>query len=337
MKKFVSILLSILLFAGLGINALAAEGFNAGLSVDRSTDGRIIVSVEDSEVLNTQKPHLSIPADESYAQAVVFLEDSAEKAVYANGYVTFTVYKGGNYCIAAEAELTDSIAADCTRDGKNEYLFDGDTYVEVIAALGHDFTNTASATCANCEESNPNYVSPTVPSPPQENPDADVPSASFEDVEPDAWYIGAVDFVVKQKLFKGVSETEFAPENTMTRAMFWTVLARMSGENVDGGEIWYEEAQHWAMENGISDGTGHDEAISREQIVTMLWRLAGSPSSSAEISSYIDAGNISEWAQDAMCWAIEFGVIEGYEDNSLKPQAEAKRSETAQLIMNYLK
>ena len=335
MKKIVSILLSVLLLVGLGVNALAAEGFNAGLSVDRNTEGRIIVTVEDSQVLRDQKPRLSIPADETFAEAVVFLENVAETAEYANGMVTFTVYKGGSYCIAVEAELTDSVAATCTQEGRNEYLFDGNIYVETVPALEHDFTDTTRPTCANCEETNPHYAPPFVPTPPQDDSEDEEPSASFTDVEQDAWYVEAVDYVVEQKLFIGVSETEFAPQSTMTRAMFWMVLARMSGENVDCGEVWYEKAMEWAVENELSDGTGHADAVTREQIVTMLWRFAGSPSNSTEIGSFADADSVSDWAKEAMQWACGKGIVEGA-GGYLLPGDSAERCQVAAMIMRYL-
>ena len=89
----------------------------------------------------------------------------------------------------------------------------------------------------------------------------------------------------------------------MTRAMLMNVLARYEGADTAGGTTWYEKGMNWAVENGISDGTDPDKAITREQLATMLYRYAGSPNSSQELS-FPDAGNVSDYAQPAIRWAV---------------------------------
>lgn len=157
----------------------------------------------------------------------------------------------------------------------------------------------------------------------------------YTDVSPYAWYAEAVEYVTVQGLMNGVGEGEFAPGATVTRAMVWTVLARMDGENTEGGSAWYSKARTWAMENGVSDGANPEAAITREQLATMLYRYCGSPAVSGSLSGYADGSSVSDWAEDAMLWAIEQGLIEGVGDNKLAPAADTTRAQLAQILMRF--
>ena len=158
---------------------------------------------------------------------------------------------------------------------------------------------------------------------------------AYTDVSPYAWYAEAVEYVTVQGLMNGVGEGRFAPSATVTRAMVWTVLARMDGENTEGGSAWYSKARTWAMENGISDGTNPEAAITREQLATMLYRYCGSPAVSGSLSGYADGSSVSDWAEDAMLWAIEQGLIEGIGGNKLAPAADTTRAQLAQILMRF--
>ena len=157
----------------------------------------------------------------------------------------------------------------------------------------------------------------------------------YTDVSPYAWYAEAVEYVTVQGLMNGVGEGKFAPSATVTRAMVWTVLARMDGENTEGGSTWYSKARTWAMENGVSDGANPEAAITREQLATMLYRYCGSPAVSGSLSGYADGSSVSDWAEDAMLWAIEQGLIEGVGDNKLAPDADTTRAQLAQILMRF--
>ena len=157
----------------------------------------------------------------------------------------------------------------------------------------------------------------------------------YTDVSPYAWYAEAVEYVTVQGLMNGVGEGKFAPSATVTRAMVWTVLARMDGENTEGGSTWYSKARTWAMENGVSDGANPEAAITREQLATMLYRYCGSPAVSGSLSGYADGSSVSDWAEDAMLWAIEQGLIEGVGDNKLAPAADTTRAQLAQILMRF--
>lgn len=172
--------------------------------------------------------------------------------------------------------------------------------------------------------------------PTEPEPKPETPAVDFSDVAASDWYYEGVEYVCAKGLMDGVAEGSFAPNGTLTRAMVWTILARASGVDTDGGASWYAKAQEWATAKGISDGENPDAAITREEFVTMLWRLAGEPMYTADLSRVPDAGSISTWAQQAMCWAWATGLIEGDETGAITPAASASRAAAAALIMRYL-
>lgn len=161
-------------------------------------------------------------------------------------------------------------------------------------------------------------------------------SKTFEDVSATYWAAEAVDFATSRELFAGTSDTTFAPDTAMTRAMIVTVLARFEGVDTTTGSTWYEAGQQWAMENGVSDGTNMDASLTREQLATMLWRYAGSPSVSNDLSNYTDAGTVSSYAQQAMAWCVEQGIIGGTTTTTLSPQGPATRAQVATILMRYI-
>ena len=154
----------------------------------------------------------------------------------------------------------------------------------------------------------------------------------FTDVPAGAWYCDAVAYVCTNGLFKGTSATEFSPDASMTRAMLITVLARRAGVDTSTGSTWYEAAIAWAQEAGVSDGTMPESPVTREQLVTMLWREAGEPAASGSLEGFADAAALSSWAEPAMLWAVERGVIEG-SDGQLAPAASATRAQAAAILM----
>lgn len=159
------------------------------------------------------------------------------------------------------------------------------------------------------------------------------PELEYVDVSPDDWFFDAVEYVSSCELMNGVGDNCFAPDMELSRAMIWTVLARASGVETDGG-VWYAEAREWAMENGISDGEAPGDSVTREQLVTMLYRLAGEPEvgDDAAVSSMEE---VSVWALDAMTWALSEGVIEGDENGETYPSVTATRAQTAAILMRW--
>ena len=181
---------------------------------------------------------------------------------------------------------------------------------------------------------------PYVPEP-SEPVEPDVPTFPFYDVPTSAWYYTAVKYVYDNKLMDGVDTYTFAPNDTLTRAMVWTIIARMSGVDTTGGNSWYAKAQEWVITNGISDGENPTAAITRQELVTMLYRYAQikgydvSVGESTNILSYVDATSISEYAMSAFQWACGSGLIEGDENGALTPLATATRAQAAAMIMRF--
>ena len=176
---------------------------------------------------------------------------------------------------------------------------------------------------------------------PEEPEEPEVPAFPFYDVPTSAWYYTAVKYVYDNKLMDGVDTYVFAPNDTLTRAMVWTIIARMSGVDTTGGANWYAKAQEWVVVNGISDGENPTAAITREQLVTMLYRYAQikgydvSVGENTNILSYVDATSISEYAVAAFQWACGSGLTEGDENGALTPLATATRAQAAAMIMRF--
>ena len=181
---------------------------------------------------------------------------------------------------------------------------------------------------------------PYVPEP-EEPEEPEVPEFPFYDVPTSAWYYTAVKYVYDNKLMDGVDTYVFAPNDTLTRAMVWTIIARMSGVDTTGGNTWYAKAQEWVITNGISDGENPTAAITREQLVTMLYRYAQikgydvSVGENTNILSYVDATSISEYAVAAFQWSCGSGLTEGDENGALTPLATATRAQAAAMIMRF--
>ena len=160
---------------------------------------------------------------------------------------------------------------------------------------------------------------------------------SFNDVASGSWYADAVKNVVNKGLMAGTGKDTFAPNNQVTRAMMWTVLARLDGKDVSGASTWYAKAMTWATEKGVSDGTFPGNSITREQLATMLWRAAGSPEAKGALTNFNDAASVSSWAAQAMTWAVEQGLISGMGDGALNPQGNATRAQLAVILTAYAK
>ena len=134
----------------------------------------------------------------------------------------------------------------------------------------------------------------------------------------------------------------FEPDAATTRAMLWTILARMDGTEVSAGNgAWYAAAQQWAEKTGVSDGTSPDGKITREQLATMLYRYAKErgmvkADAQADLSTFADGAAVSPYAAEAMRWAVAVGIVNGM-DGKLVPQGEATRAQMAAMLMRYAK
>jgi len=175
-------------------------------------------------------------------------------------------------------------------------------------------------------------------------------SKSFADVPVDNWAADAVSFVGAHELFNGTAPGRFSPVMPMSRGMLAQVLYNLESNpkqtaanvftDIDNSK-WYAEAVSWAAGRGIVGGYGNgtfgpNDPITREQLAVMLWRYAGSPAATDKELYFNDTDEISSFALDAMRWAVENGVLNGYGDGRLNPQGQATRAQVAQMLKNYL-
>ena len=189
---------------------------------------------------------------------------------------------------------------------------------------------------------------------------ADAPDKApkFADISGDAWYTSAVNYVSRNNLMTG-SNGLFNPQGTMTRGMLVTVLWRFSGEPQDGVPVfsdvaedkYYAKAVNWAAKNGIVSGVGNNRFnpegfVTRQQMVTILHNLDkmlnGNDTTGIQVdfSDFEDENFVSEYAVEAMKWAVSKGVISGSQKDGklfLNPQSNSTRAQVASILMRYLK
>lgn len=229
---------------------------------------------------------------------------------------------------------TPAVAATCTKDGCTEGSHCSECGVvlsksEVIPATGHKLVYKVCSVCGY-----------EVPFP-------------FVDVSKTDWFYNDVKYVWQHDIMNGVSDTKFAPETSMTRAMFVTVLYRLEGSpDVTGMATppftdigaknfdWAYNAIVWAYNTGVTKGTSATTfapgvAISRQEIVTMFYRYAGSPAVSGS-PIFGDSSVISSWARNAVQWAKSFGVVNGYPNGNFGPVDATTRGQMAAMIHRYM-
>lgn len=161
-------------------------------------------------------------------------------------------------------------------------------------------------------------------------------SKTFDDTK-GHWSQDDVNFVAARDLFQGVGGNRFGVSEPMTRGMVNTVLARLAGVDTTPGQgqAWYEVGTDWAKKNGISDGTNPTAPVTREQLATLLYRYAGSPSVSGTLHA-ADAASVSDYAEDALLWANQNGIVNGVGSNTIAPKDNAQRAQVAAMLARYL-
>ena len=167
-------------------------------------------------------------------------------------------------------------------------------------------------------------------------PSEPISQSPFDDVAPNAWYHDAVLYVYDRGIMNGTKKnTLFSPETTMSRAMLMTVLARYDGVDTTGGNTWFVQGQGWAVQSGVSNGVLPDAEVTREQLVTMLWRYVGQPKSEESLAGFPDADQASRYSQAALQWAVEVGILTGKKNGLLEPKSSASRAEVAAVLMRF--
>lgn len=218
-----------------------------------------------------------------------------------------------------------------------------------IRIMATDLNSEKYATTIINVESNPNYVAKLT-----------VSGDNFVDVSKDAWYYENIKKSVEDGLFKGTSETEFSPNETITRGMFITVLARYDGDNNSNYETlftdvprdsYYANAVSWAVANGIADsvsdgGFAPNQTITRQDMAVILNNYIRKVQKSIlkgntiEVKKYNDQADISPVAEEAINTLSTLGIIQGFDDGTYKPNNGVTRAEAAtimQRLTNILK
>ncbi len=180
-------------------------------------------------------------------------------------------------------------------------------------------------------------------------------SMRFDDVSKGDWFYKDVEYVYNEGIMDGVSKREFAPNETLTRAMIVKILYRIEGEpagyrssdfnDVESGR-WYTGAVAWAAEKEIVKGYGNgkfgpNDPVTREQLAAILYRYTqykgwSTAAASGNLDGFKDAASVSSYAVDAMNWAVDEGLLKGA-NNKLSPKSNATRAQVAAIIHRYLK
>ena len=330
----------------IGNNVFTNVDGNAIYFLGHSTDPAQIKS--DIEILNNRM--------NGCGGAIVFEKVSSVNAEaednYANGVPVGIVFKDSEDVNVANVNvLVDGVVVYASSGkvpysiqlpaapSKPGYIFmgwkcsDGNTHqANETVTVEKDMTFTAVW-------SNLPDIEPGQPSQPDEPV---VPDFPFTDVSVNAWYYEAVKYVYENGIMNGMDRYSFQPNGTLTRAMVWTMLARLDGVDTEGGNSWYAKAQEWATANGVSDGENPTGEVTREQLVTMLYRYAQykgydvSIGEDTNILSYVDVDQVSDWAMEAFQWACGTGVIEGDENSALTPKASTTRAQAAAMFMRFI-
>lgn len=297
---------------------------------------RIVISRydKDGEYTRTESLGMTDPRDESEGEVTTYpitvaLQNKTSYTLTAQSLnpAYGTVVTRGWYAEAVPTEnyaveawtLTPSDGAQVTQDGNRFYF--------------SDITADCTLSVRFCEVS--------------------CASERFTDVDTSQWYHDSLDYALVHGLFNGISETEFLPDGTMTRAMLVTVLYRLSGSpaivvSPDFSDVsadsWYASAVTWARVVGVVDGMGDgtfrpEDDVTREQTAVILCRYAKYRGifvgRDDTIEGFTDADAVSDWARFEMSWAIRSDLINGMNHGRLEPQGNATRAQVATLLMRF--
>ncbi|MDR2131823.1 MAG: S-layer homology domain-containing protein [Clostridiales Family XIII bacterium] len=331
----------------------ASGDYNSITFEDADASEGLVLSEADDEVL------LSRTSDESVESAAI-------------GHSVVFLSLGGTP-IDALANITSGSAITAPTDPKREgYLFKGwyteDTYVNkwdfsspvvsdliLYARWEADPSDTSDSPKPTESTSGGSGGITPAPVTPAEKDETAAPAWTnpFADIKESDWFYDAVRYVSQKGLMNGVAADSFAPQATMTRAMFATVLSRHAGGAPGGGAsfsdvpagLWYTDGVLWAAENGIAAGVGDkrfkpNDPITREQLVVMLHNYAKhielDTLVSGDLTAFADAAGVSAWAQEAVTWAVSAGLLNGKPGGLLDAGGTATRAEVAAILQRFI-
>lgn len=185
--------------------------------------------------------------------------------------------------------------------------------------------------------------------PSAEEPEPEPEPLPFTDVPSSFWGYDAIRTAYEQGLVYGTSETTFEPHGLTTRGQVAAMLYRYVGAPAVSGELpftdltqdFYRDAILWAWQQGLMMGVGDDsvapdDSITRQDLTTLLYRLEGQPAASVSLGAFTDRGEVSDYAWNAMCWAVENKLIYGRSEDLLDPRGTATRAEVTALLVRYI-
>ena len=174
------------------------------------------------------------------------------------------------------------------------------------------------------------------------------PALPFTDVAEGAWYYDAVAYCWENGIMDGTSGTVFAPNLLLNRAMMAQVLYNLADGTAStaagfpdvAASAWYADAVNWAAANGYVTGYdngsyGPEDSLTREQLAVILYRYAGSPAPAGSLDGFVDAASASDYAVDALRWAVGEGLLTGKDGGRLDPTGTASRAELAQILARF--
>lgn len=319
MKRWIACISIAMMLSGT-LSAARANDFNATIEVSRTENEIIVIIPDNAEVYDRVDTTISIPCDAQWKTVDVKQDGKSIPATVRDGVVTFPVKQGGEYILTLSTD-SENANQDNSTGGAQHPVHD-DTQKETSSS---DVSNSTDTTDTN----------------------------KFEDVYVSDWYFDAVQYVYENDMMAGTSDITFSPNQTTTRGMIVTILYRLEGEPTVTGttaftdvtaDQYYANAVAWAVQNGIvagSDATtfAPNNAITREQMAAILYRYAQfkgyDVSAKADLSTYIDAADVSAYATDAMAWASQTGLITGTSATTLSPAGQATRAQVATILMRF--
>ena len=319
MKRWIACISIAMMLSGT-LSAARANDFNATIEVSRTENEIIVIIPDNAEVYDRVDTTISIPCDAQWKTVDVKQDGKSIPATVRDGVVTFPVKQGGEYILTLSTD-SENANQDNSTGGAQHPVHD-DTQKETSSS---DVSNSTDTTDTN----------------------------KFEDVYVSDWYFDAVQYVYVNDMMAGTSDITFSPNQTTTRGMIVTILYRLEGEPTVTGttaftdvtaDQYYANAVAWAVQNGIvagSDATtfAPNNAITREQMAAILYRYAQfkgyDVSAKADLSTYIDAADVSAYATDAMAWASQTGLITGTSATTLSPAGQATRAQVATILMRF--
>lgn len=282
----------------------------------------------------------------------------SKKSTKDDGTGTFTTNTTGDYAVTISNNKTAVTVFDASKtykdDGGNYMLAQGNGTTKA-EALEVPANRTATKTAdgnLTIESNHSGVVVVPEPEEPEEPEESEQPEESklpFADVTESAWYYEAVKYVYENNLMVGTADDTFSPGATLSRAMVAQILYNLEGQPAvtegntftDSGTHWAAKAIAWAQKTGVVSGYENNtfqpnKAVKREELAQMLYNYATYKKITlpalGDLSKFPDGDKVSSWAQNAMSWATGLQVINGYEDDTLRPGGNTTRAEAASMI-----